>query len=257
LTEPILALKGVRKAFGGVAAVDGVSFEVFPREILAVIGPNGAGKTTLFNLITGALKMDEGDVLLKGHSLKRLAPHQVVKLGIARTFQNVQLFGNMTVIENVMVGRHVRSRTGFLSAALSTPAARAEERTIREKAMESLAFVGLQDKAQEPALGLPFGQQRLLAIARALASEPQVLLLDEPGAGLNATETAELGRLILSLREMGITIMLVEHDMNLVMTIADRVIVLDYGVLIAEGPPSLVQNDARVIAAYLGDDLDL
>ena len=257
MSEPILSLRGVRRTFGGIAAVDGVTFDVYPREILAVIGPNGAGKTTLFNLITGVLRMDEGEVLFKGHSLKGLPTHDVVALGVTRTFQNVQLFGNMTVLENVMVGRHPRSRSGFLSAALRTSRARREEKLIFEKAMENLALVGLQDKAREPALSLPFGQQRLLAIARALATEPQVLLLDEPGAGLNATETAGLAELIFNLRRIGITVMLVEHDMELVMGVADRVIVLDYGVIIAEGPVALVQNDERVIGAYLGNGLDL
>ncbi len=251
----LLEVTDLRREFGGLMAVFDVSFEVQTGEILAIIGPNGAGKTTTFNLISGVLPPTGGEIHFLGHLLNGLKPHVITSLGLARTFQSVRLFGNMTALENVMVGRHVKSRYGLLGAACRLPRARREEKMIREQAMKQLSRVGLEGKANDNALSLPFGQQRLLEIARALATEPRLLILDEPGSGLNRLEKEELDRLIRSIRDDGITVLLVEHDMQFVMDIADRIIVLDYGQKIAEGTPWEVQTNERVIAAYLGEEL--
>ncbi len=248
----LLEARAVAKHFGGVKALRDVSLSIREGEIYGLIGPNGAGKTTFFNCLTGLYVPDGGGFEFSGAPLQANAPHQAAERGIARTFQNIRLFANMTALENVMVGRHVRTRAGVLGAMLQTRATREEEAAIRQRAEALLHYVRIEDKADDLAKNLSYGDQRRLEIARALATEPRLLCLDEPAAGMNATETEELRELIEGIRKDGTTILLIEHDVKLVMGLCDRVAVLDYGALVIEDVPAVVQKDQRVIEAYLG-----
>jgi len=252
-----LDVRDVGKAFGGLRALSHVSFSVARGTIKAIIGPNGAGKTTLLNIIARLYEADTGQVWLGNRRIDRLPPYRIVRLGVARTFQNLRLFADMTVLENVMVGRYPRTRAGLAAALLRTRGQRAEERAIAERAWTLLGDVGLAEHAHEPAGSLPFGKQRLLEIARALAADPMLLLLDEPAAGLNAAEAGALGAFIRRLRLSGVTTLLVEHHMELVMEISDEILVLNFGQALAEGPPEAIRTDPQVIQAYLGDEAAL
>lgn len=255
-SQPLLTVQGVSHSFGGLLALDRVSFHVMPGQIKAIIGPNGAGKTTLFNVVSGMLRARTGLITFDGTEIGSLRPYQIAKLGISRTFQNLSLFANMTVLENVMVGCHCRTKAGMVSAALRLPTQRREERLIQEQAREFLGAVGLRQETDLPVASLPFGRRRQVELARALATEPKLLLLDEPASGLNTKETDDLGRIIQGIRDRGITILLVEHDMSLVMDISDEVYVLNFGQRVAEGSPAEIRNNREVITVYLGGDFD-
>ncbi len=248
----VLEIDGLEMRFGGVSALQGIDYCVVPGIIQAVIGPNGAGKTTLFNCISGMLAPSEGRITFEDVKISGLPPHRIAGFGISRTFQHVALFRKMTVLENVMVGRHPRTGSGFLATGLRFPGMRSEEKKIRAKALEYLDFVGLGDADSREAGTLPLGKQKILEIARALATEPRLVLLDEPAGGLNMKETEDLGELIERIKQTGITVMLVEHDMNLIMDISDRILVLNFGRVLATGTPNEIKENSAVIEAYLG-----
>lgn len=254
MSTPLLSVRNLTLRFGGLTAVDAASFTIKPGEIVGLIGPNGAGKTSLFNAITGIYRPTEGTVMFGGRMIVGLKRHQIAKLGIARTFQNIRLFNSMTALENVMVGTDAHARSGLFRALARTRTQRREEEASRRRALELLDFVGLVDRADELAGSLPYGDQRRLEIARAMATQPRLLCLDEPAAGFNPAEKVELMQLIRRLRDQGYTVLVIEHDMKLVMGVTDRIVVLEFGRKIAEGTPAEIRDNPAVIAAYLGVD---
>lgn len=250
----MLRIESITKIFGGLKALDEVSFTIRAGEITGIIGPNGAGKTTLFNIVTGIYSPTSGKVFYEGKDITGFPPEKLAGLSMVRTFQGIELFGRMTVLENVMVGLHTRSRSGIIASAFKLPGHVREERHIRERAASWLEFAGLTDLANTEAANLPFGKGRLLEIARAMALEPHIILMDEPAAGLNSRETSDLADLIKKIKDSGITVALVEHDMDLVMEICNQIVVLNLGHKLAEGSPREIQEDEKVITAYLGED---
>jgi branched-chain amino acid transport system ATP-binding protein len=250
----LLEVNNIGKRFGGLQAVKDVSFSVRPGMIKAVIGPNGAGKTTLFNLVSGFLPPDTGTITFKDCAIQGKEPHTIAGLGLSRTFQHIRLFSHMTALENVMVGRHVKGRAGFIAGMLGLPGTRREDHDVRERALEIMDLLGIGPYAGTDATSLSYGQQRIVELARALASEPAMLLLDEPAAGLNMRETSDMAKLIMKIRDRGVTVLIVEHDMSLVMNISDEIVVLSYGEKIADDAPLAVQKSPHVIRVYLGED---